>query len=70
MKNIHHAACPHFAGMRIDDLLAFLKTHKLQDYLPTPTRTGSVQKNDRDWLMNVSQVYYFIYILYKGLHEP
>jgi len=53
MKNVHTAACPHIAGMRIEDLLAFLQTHKLLDYLPTPTRTGKPPKYDRQWLLNV-----------------
>jgi hypothetical protein len=48
-------ACPQIEGTRVPDLLAFMKEHQLEDYLPGPNRNGKPLKYDRDWLLTVSQ---------------
>ena len=50
---MNFAACPHIAGMRIENLIEFMNRHNLEDYLPCETRTGKPPKYDRQWLMNV-----------------
>ena len=47
MMDIHHAACPHIEGMRIEDLLSFARAQKLDEYLPCLTRTDKPPKYDR-----------------------
>jgi len=56
MKDLHNAACPHIKGMRIEDMLEFMKTQKLEAYMPSYTRTGKPPKYDRQWLLNVSDI--------------
>jgi hypothetical protein len=52
-KKMNFAACPHIAGMRIENLIEFMNRHNLEDFLPCETRTGKPPKYDRQWLMNV-----------------
>ena len=51
--NFVQAACPPIEGMRIEDLLAFIKRFQLDLYLHIPTRNGKSPKYDRAWVLNV-----------------
>jgi hypothetical protein len=53
-----HMVAPMIQGLRLTDLVAFLRHHALQDFLPSKTRKGKDPKIDRTWLVNVSETDY------------
>lgn len=48
-----HAVCPQIEGVRINDLIKFMKDNVKDDYLPPETRGGKPLKYDRKWLLTV-----------------
>ena len=69
-KDVIQAACPHISGMRVEDLVGFLKMFKLEAYLPGTTRNGKEPTLDRDWLI-VVRTHMSTNLNYDiDLHEP
>ena len=53
-SEVNHQQLPHVKGLRIEQILQFIKDQGSEAFLPPPTKNGKPIKYSRDWLIKVS----------------